>query len=191
MPAARASSYSSSGPLIRRTISWTGTSKCWVRLLSSRIAAKGYTVAPTAEGPLDPVRLAQGIPNAAAAQDLVSAVEDHGLPRSHRALRGSKLHPDLLAHGLDHGGHVVALVPDPHVGLEGADGRRLARNPGHTVGHQTPPGREVAGPHHHAVRRPVHVHDVGPLARGDAQAPALSDGETERPVVMGHGPPLR
>src|SRR6266542_788318 len=40
-------------------------------------------------------------------------------------------------------------------------------------------------------RRPVHVHDIGPLPGGDPQAPALSDGEAERAVVVGDGAPAR
>src|SRR6266508_912163 len=191
MPAARASSYSSSGPLIRRTMSCTGTSKWWVRLLSSRIDAKGYTLAPTPDGAGQVAKLPKRFPDSAATQDLVPLVEDDALARSHRALGPSKLHPDLLAQPLDHRGNSVTLVSDPHIGLEGTGGRRVASHPGHVIGHQTSSAQQFSRPHHHTVRRPVHVHDIGPLPGGDPQAPALSDGEAERAVVVGDGAPAR
>src|SRR5262245_14176004 len=80
--------------------------------------------------------LPQGVDDPAAAQELVTAIDDHALARGHAALRRPELGPEALAVRLDHSRHVLAAVSDPDLGLERAVRWWPARHPRDAVGHK-------------------------------------------------------
>ena len=117
--------------------------------------------------------------------------QHHALPRRHRALRAAELHADPLpVERLDHGGHVVASIPDADGCLERPVVRGVAGDPRDAVGDESSPRQQLLRSDHHAVRRGIHVDDVPALARRDAQSTTLPHRERERPVVRADRPPV-